>query len=131
MLISPIYLAGGMRDNWRSLLTEAFPEHEFFDPSTHGLDDEKLYTAWDLAHIRKAETVFAYMSADNPSGFGLSMEIGYAHALGKRIIFVDAVGHPRKKYFGMVRAVADETYDCIGDAINAWRSPYQESEKND
>lgn len=121
MLISPIYLAGGMRDGWRDLFFEAFPEHEFFDPSNHGLGGEKEYTAWDLAHIRKAQTVIAYMSADNPSGYGLCLEVGYAHALGKHIIFCGTAGAERNKYFGMVRAIAHENYDCIGDAISAAR----------
>jgi nucleoside 2-deoxyribosyltransferase len=131
MLISPIYLAGGMRGGWQRRLIEAFPAHEFFDPSTHGLENEKEYTAWDLAHIRKAQTVLAYMPDDNPSGYGLCTEVGYAHALGKHIIFVDACGAPRFRYFGMVRAMAHEIYGCLGDAIDASKSSVNDKESSE
>ncbi len=117
MLIEPIYLAGGMHDNWRETVITAFPGLEFFDPCSHGLKDEKSYTAWDLAHIRKAETVFVYMDATNPSGFGLNLEAGYAKALGKRIIFVDETDEKRSRYFGMLRQIADEVYLSIQAAL--------------
>lgn len=128
MLISPIYLAGGMRGGWQKRLTESFPEHEFFDPSTHGLENEKEYTAWDLAHIRKAQTVLAYMNADNPSGYGLCTEVGYAHAIGKHIVFVDDCGAQRSRYFGMVRSMAHEIYGCLEDAIKASKSSTNSAE---
>ena len=70
-----------------------------------------------MAHIRKAETLIGYMDADNPSGFGLCFEIGYAHSLGKHIIFIDETDEKRRRYFGMVRAVAHEVYKSIDDSL--------------
>lgn len=118
MLIGPVYLAGGMHTDWRSRVIAAFPDIIFFDPSSHGLTDEADYTTWDLAHVRYAETVFVYMDAANPSGYGLSLEAGYAFALNKRIIFVDESGtHSRS--FGMLRQIADVVYSSMDEAINS------------
>jgi len=48
-----------------------------------------VYTTWDLHGVATAEVIFAYMEKDNPSGYGLSLEIGYALGKGKLVIFVN------------------------------------------
>lgn len=112
-----IYLAGGTHENWREVFFNHFPNVEFFDPSAHGLKDEKDYTEWDLARIRESDIIIAYMTATNPSGHGLALEIGYAAALGKTIIFVDRSDESRRRYFGMCRAVAAAVVSDIELAI--------------
>ena len=110
-----VYLAGGMRSPWRNDVVSYFynlPDVEFLDPSTHGLTDEAEYTHWDLDAVKQSDVVFAYLEADNPSGYGMSLELGYAYALGKTIIFVQDPGHPQSRYFGMARTVA--TYLSYG-----------------
>ena len=64
----------------------------FFDPATHGLDNPEDYTKWDLDHVKKADIVLAYYSPDNPSGFGMCLEIGYAKAMNKKVLLIDEVG---------------------------------------
>ena len=103
-----VYLAGGMKDGWQDRFMLTLDGVEYFDPRTHGLTDPAAYTEWDLRHVRLADAVVAYMDPANPSGYGLSLEIGYAHALGKRIVFIDAFGADwRGKYFDMHRQLCE------------------------
>jgi integrase len=80
-----VYLAGGFKSGWqRNVVTH----HKVIDPS---LKDETGWSmeqigAWDKKAIQESNVVFAYMERTNPSGFGLSCEIGFAHALGKTVI---------------------------------------------
>lgn len=114
-----IYLAGGMRSGWQDRVTAGAPQHEYIDPRTHGLDDEREYTAWDLAGVRAADLVFACMEADNPSGLGMCVEMGYALGLGKPIVFVDEHGGRR---LGMARQIATVLTRRLDDGIALLRS---------
>jgi nucleoside 2-deoxyribosyltransferase len=116
-----IYLAGGMKSNWQDEVIAALPAVTFRDPRSHGLTDEKSYTEWDLKAIRDCDVVLAYMDTFNPSGFGMSLEVGYAHALGRIIFYVCEDETPRQKYFGMVRACATKCFDSLERAIEALR----------
>jgi nucleoside 2-deoxyribosyltransferase len=114
-----VYLAGGMKTGWQDRVIAACPAIVFRDPRSHGLADEKAYTEWDLRAIRDSHLVLAYMDTDNPSGFGLSLEVGYAHALGREVWFVCEDENPRQRYFGMVRAVASRRFTSLDAAIAA------------
>lgn len=107
-----VYLAGGMHSNWREIVKEAVPQAIYYDPSITGLELPAAYTAWDLKAIEDCDVVFAYMAKDNPSGYGLSLEMGFALGLGsKKIIFVDELQNfvkdqdPRSRYFEMHRRI--------------------------
>jgi nucleoside 2-deoxyribosyltransferase len=92
---------------------------EIIDPSSHGLPDPKEYTEWDLRGIRSADVILAYMEKDNPGGYSLALEVGYAKALGKRIFLVEE--HPtvqRERYFAMVREVADSRFETLTQALD-------------
>lgn len=120
-----IYLAGGMKSQWQDRVIAALPYCKFIDPRTHGLADEKAYTEWDLCGIRSSTLVMAYMDSENPSGFGLSLEVGYAKAMQKKIVYVCEDTTPRQRYFGMVRACADEVYASLDAAIDALRALHE------
>ena len=111
-----IYLAGGMKSKWQDKVIAACPQHEFIDPRNHGLVDENEYTDWDLAGIRKSDLVLAYMDTDNPSGYGLCLEVGYAKALNIPVWYVCEDTSGRQKYFGMVRACAKRMPFSLDDA---------------
>lgn len=117
-----VYLAGGMKSRWQDDVIAEFPGVEFIDPRSHGLKDEREYTKWDLDGIRRSDVVFAYMDTDNPSGFGLSLEVGYAHGLGKPVIYVCEDTSERQKYFGMVRSVAFEVCTSIAQGLGVLRA---------
>ena len=112
-----IYLAGGMKSKWQDKVMTACPAHEFIDPRTHGLTSEKEYTAWDLAGVRRSDLVLAYMDSDNPSGYGLALEVGYASALFVPIWYVCEDTTARQRYFGMVRACSDKLFSDLDEAI--------------
>jgi len=85
-----VYLAGGMRSGWQDKVIEACPKYvTFLDPRSHGLQEAEHYTEWDLDAIRSCNILFGYLEKDNPAGHNLALEIGYAYALKKIIIFVD------------------------------------------
>jgi len=117
-----IYLAGGMKSGWQDRVISAVPKFSFKDPRAHGLRDEKAYTDWDLRAIRDSQIVLAYMDSQNPSGYGLALEIGYAKALGREIWYVCEDILDRQKFFGMVRACADRQFDSLDQAIDALAS---------
>lgn len=107
-----IYLAGSLQGPLRERVIRALIDkrHTLIDPATSGLINEIDYTRWDLRGIDRCETVVAFMDSNNPSGYGLNFEIGYAYATKKRIVFLDMLGTDwRVKYFGMVRAVVSQT----------------------
>lgn len=109
-----IYLAGGMKSDWQDMVIRSCPEHIYFDPRAHGLDSPEAYTAWDLDHVSKADLVFACFTADNPSGFGMCIEIGYAKSCGKQIILVD---EKNLKSWDIVRCCCDYIYNNLQDGI--------------
>lgn len=137
-----VYMAGGVRDPWwvdvaelvrcrggdhveRMTRETGRPAFDMVVPalrrefSQEALqreeDDEYEYTAWDLWQIRHADLIFAYQAPDNPGGQGLAAEIGYARALGKTVIFVDAQEH---KYMGMARAMADVVVPTMQEGVD-------------
>jgi nucleoside 2-deoxyribosyltransferase len=112
--MSKVYLAGGMRSGWQETVMAACPGVEWLDPRTHGLRDPKEYTAWDLQAVRDADVVFAYLEKSNPYGFNLAFEVGYAHALGKPIIFVDEKHAGTERPCSMIREVSDWSEDLAG-----------------
>ena len=47
------------------------------------------------------------MDSFNPSGYGMSLEVGYAKGKNKPILYIDNMTTDyRNKYFGMVRSVS-------------------------
>jgi len=113
-----VYLAGGFKSGWQNKIKGEAPLFEYLDPSLHNIDDPNEYTAWDLNAVKDSEIIFAYMESSNPAGYALCLEVGFAKALGKTILFVEE--HPsksREKYFSMVRACSDKTFKDIELAI--------------
>lgn len=118
-----IYLAGGMKDGWQDKVAPLLAGHELLDPRSWSTPDPAAYTVRDLEAVRKADCMLAHMSSSNPSGFGLSVELGYAYALGKRIVFCDEIRTDwRTGYFGMHRQMASQvcySLEAAAAAVNA------------
>lgn len=115
-----VYLAGGMKSGWQQRVKEAVPQHQYLDPSTHGLDEETQYTLWDLRAICSADILFVYFEANNPSGYGLSLEVGYGAALGKHIILVDEKSRSDfdvGRRLGMLRACSHVVVQSLDDGL--------------
>lgn len=101
-----VYLAGGMKSNWQDIVKKEFPEVVFFDPRDHNCKSEQEYTRWDLTGVEKCDIVFAFLENSNPAGQGLCVEVGFARALEKYVIYLE---EPRDnaRYFGMCRVISD------------------------
>jgi len=116
-----IYLAGGMKSGWQEKVKSVGPaEARYLDPCHHYLQDERQYTAWDLYAIRACDVLFVYFEANNPSGYGLSLEVGFAHALSKTIVLVDektAADPVTGRRLGMLRTVADVVFTDLDSGI--------------
>ena len=108
-----VYLAGGHKSGWQNRVKQHFKGICFLDPSTHNLKNPREYTAWDLALIRRADIVFAYLELSNPSGYGMALEIGYAKALQKMIILVNE----KTSYTDMIESMCDVVYKNLENGI--------------
>ena len=113
-----IYLAGGMKNNWRYGFIQNSENWKIYDPQKHNLKDSKNYTSWDIKAVKKSDIILGYIEKDNVSGYGLCVEIGYGKALGKTIIWVEEDRKSeRNKYFGMCRELADYIFYDINEAF--------------
>lgn len=118
-----VYLSGGMNQyNWQKKVIESVEceGYTFFNPREHMLKDSKQYTFWDLYYVQKCDIVFAYMEKENPSGYGLTLEIGYAKALNKPIILVDERSKAKDdftRYFKIVRESSTIVFENLEQGV--------------
>jgi nucleoside 2-deoxyribosyltransferase len=123
-----VYLSGGMNNsNWQQLVIDEIggTGYVFYNPREHNLSHSREYTIWDLFYVKNCDVVFAYMQKDNPSGYGLTLEIGYATALGKPIVLIDERSNEDekfKKYFEIVRESSSIVFNNLHDGINFLKS---------
>lgn len=116
-----VYLSGGFRTNWQSKVIDQLGDScIFFNPREHNLPGHSDYWAWDVHFVRDCDIVFAYMEVDNPSGFGLTFEIGLAYGLNKTIILVDEKSKLEaefERYFKIVSYTANARFDNLDAGI--------------
>lgn len=116
-----IYLAGGIRSNWQEKVTSRI-DAEFYNPRTKEVDKVLTLTefgTWDLHYIRQCDIVFAYMEKNNPSGIGMSVEIGFAKGLGKTVILCLEENNEfiKDKYLEFMKKASDIAFTDLEDAI--------------
>lgn len=117
-----VYLAGGIRSNWQEKVTSQV-DADFFNPRTKEVDKVltlQEFGTWDLHFIKSCDIVFAYMEKTNPSGIGMSVEIGYAKALNKTVILCleENNEHIKEGYLQFMKKVSDIVFTDIDQAIN-------------
>jgi len=115
-----VFLSGRLESNWQDKVIAEVPNLEYFDPRSHGLHGPTQYAIWDKYHVRSADILFGYMEQDNPSGYGLATEIGYARGLGKTVILVDERSQADEQfsqYFAIVREMSDVVLDSLEEGI--------------
>lgn len=118
-----VFLSGGMNEsNWQQEVIDFVGKDGFiyFNPREHSLINPSEYTMWDLFYVKNCQVLFAYMQKDNPSGFGLTLEIGYAAALGKQIILIDEKSVSDKIFeqkFKIVRESSSIVFDSFSDGL--------------
>jgi nucleoside 2-deoxyribosyltransferase len=120
-----LYLAGGFHSGWQDKIKSSVSNFNFIDPRIHNLNNETLYTLWDLEAIRQCDWIFAYLEKTNPGCYALSLEIGFAKALGKRILLVDEKSSSDEysmRYLKMVRSSSDVIFDSFEEALEFMNS---------
>jgi len=116
-----IYLAGGLRSGWQEKIKNALPQFDFISPLDK--DDKSMnvleYGTWDLHQIKYCEMVFAYMEKSNPSGIGLSCEIGFAYGIGKTVVTVlePENEHTKDNYLQFIKKVSHLCFDNLEEGI--------------
>lgn len=133
MGIPKVYLAGGFHSGWQDKVMSGCPGFEFYDPRTHRLALPEHYKVWDLSHVKQSDILFAVMDRDNPSGYGMALEIGYAKGLDKTVIVVDEKSGSNeefRKYFAIVKETADAYFQSLDEGITFLKSFETESTNN-
>lgn len=119
--ISKVYLSGGFKSNWQSTVIELLEDKFiFFNPRDHGLNQSDFYTTWDIHFVKECDIFFAYMETSNPSGYGLSFELGIAYALNKTIILVDeksGVDASFARYFKILHKPSGVVVNSLNEGI--------------
>jgi hypothetical protein len=117
-----VFLSGGFKSNWQSkVIQELGSNFIFFNPREHKLEHSDLYTSWDIHFVRECDIIFAYMEESNPSGYGLTFEIGIAYALNKTIILIDEKSEKDKdfsRYFKILHRPSGVVFKKLEDGIN-------------
>jgi len=113
-----VYLSGGMRNsNWQLRIENECsecPNIKFINPRNHGFNNPKEYTIWDLQGVKNSDIVFAYLEKDNPSGFGMTLEVGYAVGLGKIVVLIDEKDN---NYTQIIRYASTICFDDLDKGI--------------
>lgn len=125
-----VYLAGGFRSGWQDEVKK-LNGFIWLDPKVkerpNGVVvpmDVNEYGTWDLHYIRQSDIVFAYCERTNTSCIGMSVEMGYAKALGKTIILVLEPNHEtiKDQYLQFLKKASSITFDNLQDGLNYLQS---------
>lgn len=111
-----VYLAGGFNSDWRKRVTE-LDNVEFYIPKSQPNKTWQEYFTWDIHYVKQCDIVFGYMEKTNPSGFGLSVELGYALGIGKTVILVLEEGHEKDKYLQFLKGTASVVFNDLLEGI--------------
>ena len=121
-----------MNSGWQKKVKEKLDgngEIELIDPGEHHIESAVEYTEVDLLHVKSSNIVFAYMEISNPGGFAMAFELGFARALGKKVIFCEEPGFSndqRTKYLELLRNAADRTCVSLESGIEILRGVINE-----
>src|SRR5690606_27686392 len=114
---------GGMKSSWRDYIKESVNDNRivFYDPTEKSnIENQGVnsFVCWDLHHIKKCDTLFIYLEADNPSCIGASVEAGYAKGLGKTVLSViEDNNHIKSRYLDFLREICDIVFDDLDKAV--------------
>jgi hypothetical protein len=120
-----VYLAGGLRTGWQDQIKLELRAYKCIDPRDCLSSDPAVYTDWDLEAISRCDVVLAYFESDNPTGYALALEVGYAKALNKKVVLVNERSGVMPEFaraIAMVRAAADVYFTTLRQGTEYLRS---------
>jgi len=110
-----MYLSGGFKSGWQDDVIDRVklmrPDAEFYDPRDHMMHDPVHWTKANLEAVADCDIIFVYQEADNPGIANNAFTIGYAHALGKKVILINQRG---QRWAEMMHQVSDAFADLDG-----------------
>lgn len=116
-----VYLSGGFKTGWQEEVTGEIlrlrPDAEIADPRENRFHDPAYYSKWNMKNIADCDLLFAYMEHDNPGIANVAFEIGFAAALGKKIILINEKG---QRFAELMHQVSD-TFGDVASALSALR----------
>lgn len=126
-MTNKVYLAGGLRSNWQKQIIDSFEgQFIFFNPRDHGLEKSSTeYTTWDLHFLQQSDILFGFMEEENPSGYGLALEVGFAKAQGKTIILIDERSSKDarfERHYKMVHETANVVFFSFDEGVEFLKS---------
>jgi nucleoside 2-deoxyribosyltransferase len=108
---SKIYLAGGWGKFRHIVMNDTNADWLNPETMTKGTDWFELETN----AIKECDGMIAWFEKDNPSGFGMTFEMGMAFALNKPYLLIN---ESSKIYeFGMQSEGSEKTFTCWEDAL--------------
>jgi nucleoside 2-deoxyribosyltransferase len=91
-----IFLCGGLKSDWQDEVKDGVlslrQDVEFFDPREHRMHDPKHYTRQDLEAIIECDIVIAKIEITEPAYANFTFQLGFAIALGKKVILINERG---------------------------------------
>ena len=93
-----VYLAGGTVSGWQRTIMDNFVKAgladkvDFYNPSDFEVGSVQypapaMYAPINKLKIEQCDFVFAFLEASNPTPINTALEVGYALALGKKVLF--------------------------------------------
>jgi nucleoside 2-deoxyribosyltransferase len=120
-----VYLSGGMYSGWqekaKGLLWHRI---KVLNPCESGQTTPAEYTLWDIEAVKNADALLVYFEDDNPSGIGLSLEMGIAVALGIPVILVDDMNDKRTQILRQSASLICADLDQAAEYIKAMAPIY-------
>lgn len=119
-----VYLTGGFRGDWHQQVIEQCPQFTFQQSVKYGVYDASKYILKELEMIKSSDVIFVYLESGSRDSHSLSLEIGYAKALGKSIILVDEKSSINFEFWqdwDMCRYACDSIFMTLEEGINYLR----------
>jgi nucleoside 2-deoxyribosyltransferase len=85
-----------------------------------GITDTKQQIEWDLEAIRNSDIIFAHIESSNPSGYGLSSEVGYTTTRNKSIVLLNEKSKTASEiasYLKIDREAANVVFEDLNEGI--------------
>jgi len=120
-----VFLCGGTHSGWQDRVKEANLRFSYIDPRAYAhINSPALYTPINLGNIARCDIVFANLEESNPGGQNSLLELGFALALGKRIVLVcDYL--KRWPYVQQAVSACNEFFGALDRALEWWSMQHE------